>query len=388
MKIVCATNMPFVEEAFKNIGTPIVIEGREISHKHVKDAEILAIRSTTKVDANLLENTAVKFVGTATIGTDHMDIPYLERKGIKWCYAPGCNANSVSEYFTAAILCLANRYNIKLEGKTLGIIGVGNVGKLVALKGKALGMNVLENDPPRERIGDILPGERFVSINEILKQSDIITFHVPLIKQGIDKTFHMADENFFKQLKPGCILINAARGAVVSTPALLQAIKKGIVSHCIIDTWENEPDYNIELMDRADIVSPHIAGHSYEGKVMGTVMVFEQICRFLGIKSNWSVDPLLPAPVVPEVKVTINPSKTDEEQLWAIVRRVYDIEQDDKTFRATAKLPDNERLKSFDTLRTHYPIRREFRFTRLVLDNVKTSSLIEKARQLGFQIVS
>jgi len=374
--------MPFVEEAFRNLGDPVVIEGRDIGPDHVRDAEILALRSTTKVDKRLLAGSKVRFVGTATIGTDHMDIPYMEEHGIHWCFAPGCNANSVSEYFTTALLCLASRHGFTIEGKTLGVVGVGNVGKRVAAKGEALGMRVLRNDPPRERNGDRLPGETFVSLEQVLAESDVLTFHVPLTKTGPDKTLGLANAGFLERLKPSCILFNAARGPVLATDALLRSMDTGKVPHCVIDTWEGEPDYRTDLLARVDLGSPHIAGHSFEGKVMGTVMVFEEACRFLGIKCDWDVEPLLPPPVVPEIRLDVTGRK-DESVLWELVHRVYDIEGDDARFRATAKLPDEKRIRQFDLLRSNYPVRREFRFTRVELTGA-SPSLVKKVSGLGF----
>ncbi|MFC1453356.1 4-phosphoerythronate dehydrogenase [Verrucomicrobiota bacterium] len=294
MKIVCAANMPYAREAFSTLGCPVVLDGRAIAANDVRDAEVLAIRSTTRADRALLDGSAVRFVGTATIGTDHMDISYFERAGIRWCYSPGCNANSVAEYVAAALLSLADRHGFGLRGKTMGVIGVGNVGSLVAEKARTLGLRVLPNDPPRAaREGTALP---WVSLDRVLAESDIVTLHVPLSREGPDATFHMAGREFFHRLKPGAVFLNCARGAVVETDALIEALVGGIVSHAVIDTWEGEPEYRTELLDRVDIGTPHIAGHSFEGKVMGTVMVYREVCRFLGLEPTWSPEALLPPP--------------------------------------------------------------------------------------------
>ena len=251
MKIICATNMPFAMEAFSSLGETRILEGRDIKAADVRETDILALRSTTKVNRELLEGSKVRFVGTATIGPDHLDIPYFDKMGIKWCFAPGCNANSVSEYVAAALLYLASKHGFTLEGKTIGVIGVGNVGCRVVEKARALGMRVLMNDPPRERLesresrvesreskvqsrkskvespkskGQSLGGieceHGFVSLEQVLAESDIITVHVPLTKEGTDKTVHLADAAFFARAKKGLIFINAARGPVVDSPAL------------------------------------------------------------------------------------------------------------------------------------------------------------------------
>jgi len=383
--------MPYAREAFSLLGEPLVKDGRTLTAADVRDAEILAIRSTTKVDRALLEGSRVRFAGTATIGTDHMDIAYMESAGIKWCYAPGCNANSVSEYVTTALLCLATRHGFTLEGKTIGVIGVGNVGTLVVKKAQALGMRVLMNDPPRERLQttDHRPQTtegRWSSLDEVVEKSDIITMHVPLTKAGQDKTYHMADANFFSRIKPGCIFLNCARGAVVNTSDLMRVMDKGIVSHAVIDTWEGEPGFNSELLQRVDIGTPHIAGHSFEGKVYGTVMVYKEACRFLGVEASWTPDSLLPPPVVPSVSVDCAGLK-DEEVLWKIVSRVYDIEADDKRLREGGMKDGNARSAHFDQLRGKYSIRREFRFTRVTLRGAR-SELMKKVVDLGFRVDS
>jgi erythronate-4-phosphate dehydrogenase len=394
MRIVCATNMPFAVEAFSTLGEVEVIEGRDIGAAQVRDARILALRSTTRVDRALLEGSGVGFVGTATIGTDHMDLAYLDQAGIRWCFAPGCNANSVSEYITAALLCLGRRHGITLEGLTMGVIGVGNVGSRVVRKARALGMRVLMNDPPRERgivppVGagdadDFEPGP-FVSLDRILAESDIVTVHTPLTREGADRTFHLADRTFFGRVRKGCIFIDAARGAIVDTGALLEALESGQVSHAVLDTWEGEPRYRTDILTRVDLGTPHIAGHSFEGKAMGTVMVYREACRFLGVPPTWSHEPLMPPPLVPEVRLA--PGPAEQAALDEAVRRVYDIEADDRRFRDTAVPDDKQRAVHFDRLRREYPERREFRYTRVMAATGALSApLRAKLAALGFQM--
>jgi len=390
MKIICATNMPFVLEAFSTLGEARILEGRDISAADVRDAGILALRSTTQVNRALLEGSQVRFVGTATIGTDHLDLTYFQEAGIHWCFAPGCNANSVSEYITAALLTLGERHGITLEGKTIGVIGVGNVGSRVVRKARALGMRVLMNDPPRERLQKsgvrsqkgIEPDEAFVSLDRILAESDIITVHVPLTKDGPDKTFHLADGNFFSRARKGLIFLNAARGAVVDTPALLKALDLGQVGHVVLDTWEGEPKYRTDMLARVDLGTPHIAGHSFEGKVMGTVMVYREACRFLGVPATWSHEPLMPTTLVPRVEIDAA-GRPDEAVLREVVRKLYDIEADDRRLRDTAVADDALRAKAFDRLRKDYPERREFQYTTVHLKQ-GSSGLRAKFDGLGF----
>jgi erythronate-4-phosphate dehydrogenase len=374
--------MPFAMEAFSTLGETRILEGRLIKAVDVRDTEILALRSTTKVTRELLDGSKVRFVGTATIGTDHLDISYFDQAGISWCFAPGCNANSVSEYVTASLLYLACKHGITLAGKTLGVIGVGNVGSKVVQKAHALGMRVLLNDPPRERTH--AGNETFVSLNQVLAEADIITCHVPLTKTGPDKTVHLADASFFANAKPGLIFLNAARGPVVDSNALLQALDSGRVSHAVLDTWEGEPDYRMDLLARVDIATPHIAGHSFEGKVMGTVMVYQAVCKHLGVPATWSHEPLMPVPIVPEVVVDVA-GKGDQTVLREVVRQVYDLEGDDRRFRASAVMDEKTRMRNFDALRSDYPERREFRYTTVKL-NGGSRNLALTLGHLGFKV--
>ncbi len=383
MKIVCATNMPFAEESFRTLGETTIVEGRGIRAEQVRDAEVLAVRSTTKINRALLEGSRVRFVGTATIGTDHMDIPWLEERGIRWCFAPGCNANSVSEYLSTALLTLAHRHGLALAGKTIGVVGIGNVGRRVVRKMEALGLRVLQNDPPREEAEGAAAGLSFVSLDTILSEADVVTLHVPLTKGGRHPTAGMADADFFRRLKPGCIFVNAARGGLMSTRALLDAMDRGVVRHAVIDTWEGEPAFSRELLDRVDIGTPHIAGHSFEGKVNGTVMVYEAACRFLNAVPSWSVEGALPPPPVPALTVDAA-GRRDDDLLWELAHQVYDIEGDDLRLRAGNAPDDALRAKHFDRLRESYPMRREFPYTRVTVTGASTS-LRRTIADLGFR---
>ena len=384
MKIVCATNMPFAGEAFRTLGETTIVEGRGIRPEQVRDAEILAVRSTSKINRALLDGSRVRFVGTATIGTDHMDIPWLEERGIRWCFAPGCNANSVSEYLVTALLTLAHRHGYSLAGKTIGVVGIGNVGRRVVEKMEALGLRVLPNDPPREEAEGAGAGLKFVPLETLLRESDIVTLHVPLTKSGRHPTAQMAGEDFFRRLKPGCIFVNAARGGLMNTRALLAAMDSGVVRHAVIDTWEGEPAYSCELLARVDIASPHIAGHSFEGKVNGTAMVYQDACRFLGVPAAWSADGALPPPPVPELTVDAA-GRRDDEVLWELAHQVYDIEGDDLRLRSGSVPDEVMRAKHFDRLRESYPMRREFPYTRVTATGA-SPSLLRTIAGLGFRL--
>ncbi len=282
MKIVADKNQPLVEQYFGKYTEIIELAAEEISNACLlsSGAEALICRSTVKINESLLKNTQVKFVGTCTIGYDHVDLDYLRARGIGFASAPGCNANSVGEYIVAALLEHALARGYTLAGKTLGIIGVGNVGKSVADKAKALGLRLLLNDPPRARLeGD----SDFCELETLLPESDFISVHVPLIRSGTDKTLGLVDEEFFSRVKPGAVFINAARGRVVRTAAILEAYKSGIIGDYILDVYENEPEVLPAVVANAFIATQHIAGYSYDGKINGTSAVFESFARHFAL---------------------------------------------------------------------------------------------------------
>ncbi len=383
LNITCAAAMPFAKEVFSSLGNVQLIDGPAITADDIKDTDILAVRSTTRIDRRLLEGSRVKFVGTATIGTDHMDTDYLEQSGIRWCYSPGCNANSVSEYLASALLFLAAKKEFEPAGKIIGIIGVGNVGSRVYNKARALGLNILCNDPPRvEKEGN--PGPEFVPLDVLLSESDIVTMHVPFTRSGRYPTMRMANKSFFSKMKQDAIFANAARGGIMDTAALISALDSGRISRCIIDTWENEPFYNTSLLDKVDIGTPHIAGHSLEGKVEGTVMVYREACRFLGVDPQHDTNSLLPPSETG--RVILNGSADSEwEILWNAVRAVYDITADDNALRNG---PGGEqRADHFRSLRKNYPVRREFRWTEVDASRVQPE-IQKRLNNLGFNVAT
>lgn len=373
MKIVCSAALSYPLEAFQRLGETLVLDETAIGPDAVKDADALIVRSTTKVNSELLEGSRVRFVGTATIGSDHMDSDYLDSRGIAWSSAPGCNANSVCEYVIAALLNLAVKSGTTLEGLTLGIVGAGNIGSRLAATAASLGMKVLKNDPPRERAEG--RGE-FVKLERLVREADAVTMHVPLTREGPDATFHLADAGMFELMKGG-IFINSSRGAVADNEALVAAMESGKVKKAVIDVWEGEPEYRRDLLDLVSLGTPHIAGYSFEGKAFGTMFVYEQLCSFLGVKPGWCVEDEFPPPEVPEVSADAA-GKTDEELLHEVVSRVYDIEADDAKLRQKPGDPEH-----FRSLRRNYRVRREFRFTRANVENARPK-LKAKLDALGF----
>jgi erythronate-4-phosphate dehydrogenase len=381
MKTVVAETVLLGREAFETLGGVAVIPDRQIGPGHLKDADVLIIRSKTKVTPELLAGSAVRFVGTATAGFEHMDIQCLEERGIGWCAAPGCNADSVADYFTAALLLLHTSRGLEPEGKTLGIIGAGQVGSRVAVRAEALGLHVLLNDPPRAaREG----AAGFQSLETLLAESDVVTLHVPLVQAKPWPTLRMADCRFFEQMKRGAVFINAARGKVLDADALLHAKENGLVSNAVLDVWDPEPCIRTDVLKAAAIGTPHIAGHSFEGRLNGTVQVYREACHFFETAPVWNPAPLLPAPAVPELKIDSR-GKNDLEVLAGAVAAVYDIATDDNALRAAAVTGKTERAKNFDRLRANYGARREFKNTTVFLSEDRPG-LLKRLRKAGFTL--
>jgi len=378
MKIIADANIPSVTECFSSVGDVELVAGRQITPPVVADADVLLVRSITPVGPDLLAGSRVRFVGTATIGFDHVDTEYLMRNNIAFASAPGSNANSAAEYVIAALLEIGRRYDIELEGKSLGIIGVGNVGGRVAKKAAALGMKTCLNDPPLQRqSGD----PKYLPIEELF-DCDFVTLHTPLTFEGIDKTFHLADDKFFKSLKTGCVFINAARGGVVDSKALKTAIRADKLKAVVLDVWQGEPNIDIELLQMVDIGTPHIAGYSLDGKVAGMIMIYKAVCRHFGLKAKFDVDDFLPESAISQLKV--NPEDgTKPEVLARAVEKIYSITGDDRKLREVLKEPAEKRGDFFDSLRKSYPVRREFQNTSVVLKD-RASSLAGKLKGIGF----
>lgn len=381
MRIVCAESVLFGREAFSTLGDVVVLPDGKIDGSHLRDAEVLAIRSKTAVTAERLAGSRLRFVGTATAGFDHMDTDALDAAGIAWHAAAGCNAESVAEYITAALLALALREERPLEGMTLGVIGVGQVGRRVARNARVLGMQVLENDPPR---AEREPDSGLLRLDEVLPQCDAITLHVPLTDGVPHATRGMADAGWFRLLRSGALFLNASRGEVVDEPALLAAMDEGRIRRSVLDVWDHEPWLDDHLLCRTDLATPHIAGYSYDGKLRGTEMIYAECCRVLGVEPSWDAEAFRPAPALPET--TLDAAEgTDEAALYALVRRMYDIEADDRALRLPPEPDRTLRGRKFEHLRRTYPVRREFPFTRVRLVN-GTPELSAKIRGLRFGV--
>lgn len=340
MKIVADKHIPFLEGVFEPYAEVVYIDGRAITHDDIVDADAMIIRTRTRCNAELLDNTRVRIIATATIGTDHIDLPYCSERGIEVHNAEGCNAGGVMQYVFSALYGVAARKSIKLDGMNFGIIGVGNVGRKVEEMASYLGFNVLRCDPPRASVeGE----EGFCSLEYLLANSQIVTLHVPLD----DSTRKMADENFFLQMQPGTIFINAARGEIMDEAALKEAYPK--LGAAIIDTWNNEPDIDEDMIELVDVATPHIAGYSYQGKQNGTAMSVRAVARHFGICELYDFYPENDIPDHEPVLLDLHDKKQGE--VAAVFQYNYPIFTDDFRFRME---PHN-----FEKMRSHYEYRRE-----------------------------
>ncbi|MGH7597299.1 MAG: 4-phosphoerythronate dehydrogenase PdxB [bacterium] len=378
-KILADENIPCVHEAFSHLGDVRLLPGRAISRKALLDANIMLVRSVTPVNAKLLQNTAVRFVGTATIGTDHVDTAYLEKQSIAFASAAGSNANSVAEYVTAALIHHAMKYGISLTPLTLGVVGVGHVGSRVETMATALGMRVLLNDPPLARQTH---DPKYLPLDKLMA-ADVITLHTPLTHAGEDATFHLFDATRLRAMKRGSVLINTSRGAVVDNAALKAVLRSGHLNAAILDVWENEPDIDVELVRLVEIGTPHIAGYSLDGKLNGTHQIYLAACEFLGAAPQWRLESALPP--VSQPLISLPPEgRTIEEILQSAILPAYDIAADDRRLRAGLNMRAEERGRYFDGLRRDYPVRREFH-NYLVNLSGNEPAFMKQLKALGFR---
>ncbi|HVZ38473.1 MAG TPA: 4-phosphoerythronate dehydrogenase [Candidatus Kapabacteria bacterium] len=355
MKIVVDENIPWAREAFGEFGTLLLKPGRVIHRDDLLDADALIVRSITAVNRELLEGTPVRFVGTATIGTDHLDEEYLKARGIPFAVASGSNAASVAEYVIAALLELRGRGWAPLfrQGGRLGVIGVGEIGGRVAAMARALGLQVTEYDPPRAVTE---PGYRSSTLED-LRACDAITIHVPLTHESEHATHHLVNAEFIAGLSGEAVIVNTSRGGVVDSDALVAALRGGHIAGAVLDVWAGEPDVPVELVERAAIATPHIAGYAMDAKLRGTQMMAGALTRFIGARSAWDSAHVLPQRA-DTIAVPRAMSPLDAATL--MVNRAYPIMRDDRELRSLLMLPDDERRAGFDRLRKYYPERREF----------------------------
>ena len=346
MKIVIDRNIRGAAETFGRHGDLQVMDGRTIRRADLVDADLLIIRTATRVDRDLLDGTAVRFVGTTSIGTDHLDIPYLDEAGIAWANAPGCNADSAAEYTLAMIWLACQRLGRHLDGSRAGIVGRGNVGGRTRRLLRVMGLDVVANDPPLadQGVSDL------VSLDEAL-DSDIVCLHVPLTRSGPYPTWRMIDAAALGRMRPGALLVNAARGDVIDGAALLDAVRATHV-HAALDVWPNEPRLDARLLRRCVVATPHVAGYSEDGKRNGTRMVYAAFCAWAGIEP-----PAGDAPDEDGPSLTLDARK---DALTQALEAACFVPRHDAALRALADRPAEEIARGFDRLRKEYPFRRDF----------------------------
>ncbi|OGV48483.1 MAG: erythronate-4-phosphate dehydrogenase [Lentisphaerae bacterium GWF2_44_16] len=374
MKITADDKIPFLKGALEQYAEVEYLPGGKISPANLKITDALITRTRTKCNVALLNGTPVKFIATATIGFDHIDTEYCGKNGIFWTNAPGCNSSSVAQYICSTLLYISIRSSIALRGKTLGIIGVGNVGSKVAKVAKALGMNLLLNDPPRERKEG--PGS-FVSLDRVLSEADFITMHVPLETEGKDKTFHLADENFFSRMNGKQYFINSSRGEVTHSSALKNALRNGKIAGAVLDVWENEPEIDRELLDMVLIGTPHIAGYSTDGKANGTSMSVNALAKYFKLDIHDWYPSSVPLPEKTEINLDSLENCSFDEKLFKAVSFTYDQLADDKRLRSSPE--------TFEKQRADYPLRREF-----PVFSVKSQdkNILNALKNLGFKEIA
>jgi erythronate-4-phosphate dehydrogenase len=373
LKIVADENIPALESMFGRDVMLQRIAGRSMTAEHIKDADVLLVRSITQVNETLLENaTQLKMVGTATIGTDHIDQHYLADKGIPFFNAPGCNADAVVEYVLTVIHNTLFEKGMELAGLTVGIVGVGNVGGRLHQRLRKLGVNVLINDPPRSHKGDA----GFVDLETVLQQADILCLHTPLVKDGEWPTYHLLAEKQLSALKSGVLLINAGRGPVIDNDALLTFLEQRDDLTVVLDVWESEPRLNPLLVAKTQIATPHIAGYSYDGKLRGTHMLRCRFSEVFGVIPPEPLSSYLPQASIHHVHVT------NDVAIHDLMNMVYDPYRDDRALRKTLFCADQP--QQFDLLRKNYPIRREFASLKVL--GITDSYVANRLKNLGFTV--
>ena len=359
LHLVVDANIPCAPEAFAGFGQVERVPGEAITPATLAGADVLLVRSVTRVDEALLGGSLVRFVGSATIGTDHVDRKYLDEAGISFAHAPGSNAQSVVEYVLAALLVAGARRGAVLRDQTVGVVGCGHVGGALAARLEALGARVLRNDPPRAEAAEAagLPHD-FVPLATVLAASDVVTLHPPLTRSGPHPTYHLIGAAELAAMRPDALLVNASRGAVVDNAALRDALEAGRIGSAVLDVWEHEPTPDPGLLRLAAVATPHIAGYSRDGKVTGTAMLHDALAEWLGAPVTWDAERALAeeaaalAPLAPP-----GPGLPETAYLDALARQAYDLRADDARMRGLLDLPAPECGAAFHRLRRTYPCR-------------------------------
>lgn len=361
MKLVVDEHIPYIRGVFEPYFEVKYLPGGAIDSKSVRDANALIVRTRTQCNEMLLKGSKVEFIASATIGFDHIDTQYCDAHGIVWRNAPGCNASAVQQWVAAVMVKWLKAKSKSPQGLTLGVVGVGNVGSKVVSLGKALGMNMVCCDPPRAKAEGL---SDFLGFDELLRVSDVITFHVPITFNGKYPTYHMLGSSNLHHCKPTVLVINSSRGGVVDEISLLEFLYQNPDAEAAIDVWENEPNYNRQLSKRTLVATPHVAGYSLEGKVMATKMVVDSISQHFGL----GIDPWWPTPNPLENKIRIE----EANSLLSLIERTYNIDADDI----------RNQTCSFEGCRNTYAFRRDFSGFRVHAETIDPNLL----QVLGFQV--
>ncbi len=377
MRLVVDENIPWAADAFAQFGDVVRMPGRAIANQDLLATDALIVRSVTNVDQALLQSTPVRFVGTATIGVDHVDQAFLAERGIAFASAAGSNARSVAEYVIAALLELRAIGLLPRDSHSLGVVGVGDIGGLVSAYAGALGLDVHNYDPPRAAAE---PAFQSVSLEQLLA-CRAITLHLPLTQHGEHATHQLFDRQMIARLRRDAVLVNSSRGAVVDSEALLTALVSDVLGAAVLDVWEGEPDVPDGLIGQCAIATPHIAGYATDAKLRGTTMMVEAVAAFLGVNSRWNASEALPALAggihVPAVLHGL-------DAVAYAVRRACPVQRDDAELRTVLDWSPEDRRAGFDRLRKNYPVRREFSAFRVDVSDPVASEMLSL---LGFDVV-
>ncbi|MBF8746341.1 4-phosphoerythronate dehydrogenase PdxB [Pseudomonas putida] len=380
MLIVADENIPLLDAFFQGFGEIRRYPGRSIDASCVKDADVLLVRSVTQVNRQLLQGSKVRFVGTCTIGTDHLDLGYFAEAGIQWSSAPGCNARGVVDYVLGSLLTLADLDGVSLGDRVYGVVGAGEVGGRLVRVLHGLGWKVLVCDPLRHAA----EGGEFVDLPTILERCDVISLHTPLQREGEYPTWHLLGQSQLAALRPGTWLINASRGPVVDNQALRELLLDREDVHAVLDVWEGEPQVDLQLADLCTLATPHIAGYSLDGRQRGTAQIYQALCRFLGQSEQVHLSDLLPK--APLAQLEFAASADPAWALATLCRAVYDPRRDDADLRRSLSEDVAEQRAAFDLLRKHYPQRREIDGLKVRLQG-EAPQLAQMVSALGAELV-
>ena len=379
MNIVADKSIPFIGHFFNSIGNLTLLDSKEISHCVLKNTDVLVVRTVTQVNQELLEGTPVQYVATATSGHDHIDINYLKTKDIGFAHAPGCNARSVAEYVLSSMFVVSELMNFELIKKSVAIVGCGNVGSIMASFINELGLNCHLYDPPRQENGDKV---NFSTLDEI-KKADIITIHVPLVRQGPYKTSNLINTEFLSELKSNVVLINTSRGDVIDEKSLSHFIDTNSDCSVVLDVWKNEPDINIDLLNKVNIATPHIAGYSLDGKFNGTGEIYKKVCGYF--KIEFSNSELICLPEYENNHIELGDYDNELDAIKMATLASYDVRSDSAALSHIQNVEDNKKANYFSGLRNNYSIRREFSSMTVSLSE-KNNSLQRKMETFGFNV--